>query len=156
MDIGRCQTIGLSGKRRGFSAAVESGAKGSASRYLPVPAHNPLRSARSSKPSRGRAKMAEGEPSDKVRETADAAASFKSDMWRRRGFPVSRNEKGGKLTERQETTPTTLLFAHVLVLVIKSLRNNSTFTLFQIFICLFKQKKKNCKTFCTVDLLLRY
>lgn len=89
----------------------------SASHYLPVPAHHPLRSARSSKSSCGRAKMAdatrgEGEPGDKLQETADAAASFKSDMWRHCGFPVSRTEKVGEVTERRETTPMTL-FLHI-------------------------------------------
>lgn len=34
----------------------------------------------------------EGEPSDKVSETADALASFKFDLWKHFGFPFSRNE----------------------------------------------------------------
>lgn len=37
-----------------------------------------------------------GEPSVKVCEIAAAPASFRSDAWKRFGFPVSRNEKGDK------------------------------------------------------------
>lgn len=36
----------------------------------------------------------------------DAPASLKSDMWKNFGFPVPRNEKGGKVTDRQNNIQT--------------------------------------------------
>lgn len=45
--------------------------------------------------------MARRESSDNVCQTLDAAASFKSDMWK--NFGLSRNETGEKVTDRQQT-----------------------------------------------------
>lgn len=45
----------------------------------------------------------EGKLSDKVCESVVAPASLRSDIWKHFSFPLSRNEKGEKLTDRQIT-----------------------------------------------------
>lgn len=48
----------------------------------------------------GGMRLGGGELSDKVCESVSAQASFKCDIWRHFGSPISRNEKGENVTER--------------------------------------------------------
>lgn len=50
----------------------------------------------------------EEKPSDKVRDTAEAPVTFKSDGWNCFGFPVSRNERVEKVMDGQKNNMQTL------------------------------------------------
>lgn len=109
-QYGSIQSVTITVNIRSFqtvSISAESKAEHSGNHYhWPVSAHHPLRSAPLYRSSR-RVKVLDatsGEPSGKVSESADASASFKSDVSKHFGFSASRNEnKGLKVTGRTET-----------------------------------------------------
>lgn len=100
-----------------------------------------------------------GEPIDKVCETADATASFKSDVWKHLGFSVSRTEEkrrkrwwaDQKTLRRNWRTRTNTqlrhLFAQVVTFKDQLLFNKCQFpSLYMLFF--FKKPNKYHATYC--------
>lgn len=74
-----------------------------------IQAHHPLLSTARTDLVFGRMlQVVRSNPSNKVCDLVDAPASFNSDVWKHFGFCRSRNEKGAKMLDREDTTCQTL------------------------------------------------